>query len=132
MKSFRNEKWKLFEKENYNVDKEKIYISNYGRVKKEVSDDVFVLLHIGKINNFETFSYPVKNSKRRKNFYLHRAVGFAFLERKDDDKFIIHINHNLTDNYYKNFQIRGKSNVAEVKKRTMFYQKLFTQHIESL
>lgn len=104
MKSFRNEKWKLFEKENYNVDKEKIYISNYGRVKKEVSDDVFVLSHIGKINNFETFSYPVKNSKRRKNFYLHRAVGFAFLERKDDGKFIIHINHNLTDNYYKNLK----------------------------
>ena len=88
MKSFRNEKWKLFEKENYNVDKEKIYISNYGRVKKEVFDDVFVLSHIGKINNFETFTYPVKNSKRRKNFYLHRAVGLAFLERKDDDKFI--------------------------------------------
>lgn len=104
MKAYRNEQWKLFEKENYNVEKEKIYISNYGRVKKEISENEYQLLKIGHINNFETFSYPKKGSKKRANFYVHKAVGILFLNKKNDEKFVIHLNHNLTDNYYQNLK----------------------------
>lgn len=104
MKSYRNEQWMLFEKENYNVDKEKIYVSNYGRVKKEIEEGEYKLLKIGKINNFETFSYPKKESKKRSNAYVHKVVGLLFLERKENQKFVIHLNHDLNDNYYKNLK----------------------------
>ena len=104
MKSYRNEQWKLFEKENYNINKEKIYISNYGRVKKELDENKFQLLNIGQINNFETFSYPKIDSKRRNNAYVHRVVGLLFLNKEEDQKFVIHLNHNLKDNYYKNLK----------------------------
>ena len=102
MKSYRNEQWKLFEKEDYDYDKEKIYISNYGRVKKEISESEYKLLKIGSINNFETFSYPKKESKKRKNSYVHRVIGLLFLKKEVDKRFVIHLNHDLSDNYYKN------------------------------
>ena len=102
MKSYRNEQWKLFEKEDYDSDKEKIYISNYGRVKKEISESEYKLLKIGSINNFETFSYPKKESKKRKNSYVHRVIGLLFLKKEVDKRFVIHLNHDLSDNYYKN------------------------------
>ena len=104
MKSYRNEQWKLFEKENYNSDKEKIYISNYGRVKKEISEGEYKLLKVGLINNFETFTYPKIDSKKRSNAYIHRVVGILFLKKEEDKKFVIHLNHDLTDNYSKNLQ----------------------------
>jgi hypothetical protein len=102
MKSYRNEQWKLFEKEHYDSDKEKIYISNYGRVKKEISESEYKLLKLGSINNFETFSYPKKESKKRKNSYVHRELGLLFLKKEEDKRFVIHLNHDLSDNYYKN------------------------------
>ncbi|MEO9572251.1 MAG: HNH endonuclease [Polaribacter sp.] len=104
MKSYRNEQWKLFEKENYNVEKEKIYISNYGRVKKEISENEYKLVKIGQINNFETFTYPKKESKRRNSAYVHRVVATLFLKKDENQKFVIHINHDLKDNYYKNLK----------------------------
>jgi hypothetical protein len=104
MKAFNNEKWKLFEKENYDFNREKIYISNYGRVKKEHNDNQFELVTIGKINKFETFAYPRIGFKKKANFYVHRAVGFLFLDKKDDEKFVIHKNHDLTDNYLDNLK----------------------------
>ncbi|WP_298779304.1 HNH endonuclease [uncultured Polaribacter sp.] len=104
MKPFRNEKWLLFEKENYNVDKEKIYVSNYGRVKKEIDENDFKLLTIGTINNFKTFTYPIIGSKRRGNFYLHKAVGNLFLKKEENQKFVIHLNHDLSDNYFQNLK----------------------------
>jgi predicted DNA binding protein len=104
MKSYRNEQWKLFEKENYNVEKEKIYVSNYGRVKKEISEDEFKLVTIGKINKFDTFKYPRIGTKKPANFYVHRAIGFLFLEKREDQRFVIHKNHNLDDNTLKNLK----------------------------
>jgi hypothetical protein len=103
MKDFRNEKWKLFEKENYDSNRVKIYVSNYGRVKKEIQEDEFKLLKLSKINNFETFSYP-KITKKVSNFYVHKAVGLLFLPKKEDYKFVIHKNHDLTDNYFLNLK----------------------------
>jgi hypothetical protein len=102
MKSYRNEQWKLFEKEDYDFEKEKIYISNYGRVKKEISENEYKLIRIGTINNFETFSYPKKGTKKRRNSYVHRVIGLLFLKKEEDKKFVIHLNHDLSDNYYKN------------------------------
>ena len=102
MKAFRNEKWKLFEKEDYDVSREEIYISNYGRVKRATKDGDFELCNLGKINKFETFSYPKINKKAKYNFYVHRAVAFLFLEQKEGQRFVIHKNHDLTDNYHEN------------------------------
>jgi hypothetical protein len=104
MKSYRNEQWKLFEKENYNVEKVKIYVSNYGRVKKEIDEDEYKLVTIGKINNFETFAYPRIGTKKPGHFYVHRAIGFLFLPKREDQKFVIHLNHDLTDNNLENLK----------------------------
>jgi hypothetical protein len=104
MDGYRNEQWRLFNKDNYNKDKEKIYISNYGRVKKEIDTDTFKPLTIGTINKFSTFAYPRIGNPKPANFYVHRAVAFLFLERPEGARFVIHLNHDLKDNYYKNLK----------------------------
>ncbi|WP_299014649.1 HNH endonuclease [uncultured Polaribacter sp.] len=104
MKSYRSEQWKLFEKEDYNTVKEKIYISNYGRVKKELEDNKYKQVNLSKINNFEVFTYPKINSQKRGKAYIHKVVGLLFLEKQEHHKFVIHKNHDLEDNYVENLQ----------------------------
>ena len=104
MKSYRNESWKVFNLTDCNFEKEEIQVSNYGRVlKKKNGDEEFKLQKKGIINKFETFPYLNSNNKIR-NYYVHRAVAFLFLDKKEDKKFVIHKNHNLTDNFLENLQ----------------------------
>lgn len=104
MKSFRNESWKAFDIVDCNFEKEEILVSNYGRVlKKKKGDDDFKLIKKGIINKFETFSY-INSKNKTKSFYVHRAMAFLFLEKKEDAKFVIHKNHDLTDNFLQNLQ----------------------------
>jgi hypothetical protein len=104
MKSFRNESWKAFDLADCDFEKEEILLSNYGRVqKKKNGANEFKLYKKGIINKFETLSY-INSKNKVKNFYVHRAVAFLFLEKKDDAKFVIHKNHDLTDNYIQNLQ----------------------------
>ena len=104
MKSYRNESWKTFDLADCNFEKEEIQISNYGRVlKKKKGDKEFKMQKKGIINKFQTFSYLKSNNKTR-NYYVHRAIAFLFLDKKEDQKFVIHKNHDLTDNFHKNLQ----------------------------
>ena len=103
MKEYRNEVWKKFEIEKLNNEQE-ILVSNYGRVKKRKTDQPeFKLYKNGIINNFETFAYKNKNNKNR-NYYVHRAVAQLFLEKPEGGRFVIHLNHDLKDNFYQNLK----------------------------
>lgn len=104
MKSFRNESWKVFDLVDCDFEKEEILVSNYGRVqKKKKKDDEFKLYKKGIINKFETLSY-INSKNKVRSFYVHRAVAFLFLEKREDTKFVIHKNHDLTDNYVENLK----------------------------
>tara|TARA_R110001592_G_scaffold302168_1_gene574041 strand:- start:1712 stop:2260 length:549 start_codon:yes stop_codon:yes gene_type:complete len=104
MKSFRNESWKAFDIVDCDFEKEEILVSNYGRVqKKKKKDKEFKLYKKGIINKFETLSY-VDTKNKTKSFYVHRAVAYLFLEKREDTKFVIHKNHDLTDNYVQNLK----------------------------
>jgi hypothetical protein len=104
MKSFRNESWKVFDLVDCDFEKEEILVSNYGRVqKKKKKDEEFKLYKKGIINKFETLSY-INSKNKVRIFYVHRAVAFLFLEKREDTKFVIHKNHDLTDNYVQNLK----------------------------
>lgn len=104
MKLFRNESWKAFNLMNCNFEKEEILVSNYGRVQKRKNgQEEFKLFKNGFINKFETFSY-INDKNKVRNCYVHRAVAMLFLEKKEDSKFVIHKNHDLTDNFVNNLQ----------------------------
>ncbi|ARV07096.1 hypothetical protein BTO04_10530 [Polaribacter sp. SA4-10] len=106
MKSYRNESWKTFDLADCNFEKEETQISNYGRVlKKKKGDEEFKLKKNRIINKFETFLYLNSNNKIR-SYSVHRAVAFLFLflDKKEGQKFVIHKNHDLTDNFYENLK----------------------------
>ncbi|MFD0993817.1 HNH endonuclease [Tenacibaculum geojense] len=106
MKAYRNEKWKLFNLGNCDLEKEEIMVSSYGRVKKKKKgEEEFKFYDNGIINNFETLRYYKKGKKKNDNYYVHRAMAQLFLEKDADDKrFVIHLNHDLTDNRIENLK----------------------------
>lgn len=104
MKAFRNEEWKLLKDEKYDAEKEKILISNYGRVKREIAPDEFWEKKRTIVNSFETFSYPKKGKKSPSAFYVHKIVAGMFLEKPAGTKFVIHKDHDLTNNHVSNLQ----------------------------
>lgn len=105
MIAYRNESWKAFTLANCDFEREEVYISNYGRVKKKKKDQTdFSLATLTVVNSFETFGFFKKEKSKRTTFYVHRAVAFLFLNKEDDKRFVIHKNHNLTDNNEENLQ----------------------------
>ncbi len=104
MKAFRNEEWKLLTDEKYDAEKEKILISNYGRVKREIATNEFKEKKLTTLNGFKTFSHPKKGKKSPSSFYVHKAVAAVFLKKPEGAKFVIHKDHDLTNNHVSNLQ----------------------------
>ncbi len=93
------EEWKDFTLNDCDPKLMAYKISNYGRVKiKTKTQTRFRLLtKFVKTNGFDMFFYKKKGDKAA-SFYVHRAVAILFLKNKDDKKFVIHLDHNLTNN----------------------------------
>lgn len=108
---FRNESWKNILFEDFDSEREEMLVSNYGRIKKrKVNESEFELVKQTVVNNFCTFTYPSKTKiskygkKARRSLYVHKVVATAFLESKEDQKFVIHKNHDLVDNRVENLK----------------------------
>ncbi len=91
---FKGEKWKkiIFLPNDYSV-------SNYGRVKKERKGMPAIILY--SVDNGRKY-YAV--SIKHKKYYLHRLVGFAFVENPYGYNEIDHINGDRVDNRSKNIR----------------------------
>lgn len=108
---YRNEEWKSLNFEDFDEEREEMLISNYGRIKRrKLTEEEFVFVKQTLVNNFYTFSYPSKTKvnkygkKARKNLYVHKMVAKLFLDAKEDEKFVIHKDHDLTHNHVYNLQ----------------------------
>ncbi len=90
------ETWIKYREENWEEDYH-IGLSNYGRVKSYAIDPLGAIIDGGNINGYTTLNIKLQNGKRR-NFYLHKIIAKAFLEPKENEKAVIHINHDKKDN----------------------------------
>ncbi len=111
IKGYRNEEWKSLHIEDFDIEKEDLLISNYGRIKKrKKTEKKFALVKQKTVNNFFTFSYPSKTKlnkygkKTRKSLYTHRMVAELFGERENGDRFVIHKDHDLQNNHISNLE----------------------------
>lgn len=96
IKNFRQERWEPFHRETWQ-DRFRYEISNYGRVVSFVKNPKGELLKGGKSQGFLTFVACLKNGKKQA-CYIHRVVAELFLPKKENDKFVIHLNYNKTEN----------------------------------
>ncbi|MGB3776222.1 MAG: HNH endonuclease [Leeuwenhoekiella sp.] len=96
------ETWKDYREDEWD-DNLKIGLSNYGRVRSYAQDPDGTVIKGGNINGYCTVNIKMKSGKRR-NFYLHKLFAKAFLEPGLNQKSVLHLNHDKTDNRLTNLK----------------------------
>lgn len=106
------EKWKLIdmlEKDGvfYKYIYEKLYISNYGNVKKIINGkERYCKITFDPSKGYNVVSLMIydKNIKKQMTFLVHRLVATYFVDKIDGCDVVNHINANKKDNFYKNLE----------------------------
>lgn len=111
IQAYRNEEWRTFEHEDYDISRREIKISNYGRViRRKTAEEEFELLKPTMVNNFLTFRFPSKTKlnkygkKRDRGVYIHKIVAQLFMDKIEGKKFVIHLDHDLQNNNVTNLK----------------------------
>lgn len=78
-----------------------VAVSSKGRVMNFVQDKNGRILKGSSINGYKSVNIRLKGNKRQ-NFYLHKIIALAFLEKPEDAIFVIHKNHEKMDNHLNN------------------------------
>jgi len=99
-----NEEWKAFHLNDCDHSIEAFYVSNYGRViRKKPKQVEYRITAYVKAAKFKMFYFKKKGNKHA-SFYVHRAVAILFIDNPNDNKFVIHIDHNPTNNEAENLK----------------------------
>ncbi|MFD1095134.1 HNH endonuclease [Salegentibacter chungangensis] len=106
IKSYRQEQWKTLHKEEWE-DRFVYKISNYGRLISYLKNPEGELVGGGKPGSYHNFAVKLKNGKH-KTYYVHRMVAELFLNKKEDDKYVIHKNFKKDDNRVSNLAWTNK------------------------
>ncbi|WP_196886021.1 HNH endonuclease [Aureivirga sp. CE67] len=114
--NYYNEEWKLYHCDDW-LPNQKFLVSNHGRVKSLVAVSEGRLLKGGTSQGFLIINHIKKKDGKRTGRYFHRMVAELFLEKKEDDKYIIHKNYEKKDNRVSNLKWVNKEEwVAHQKK----------------
>jgi len=106
---FKNEIWKSYKEEHWSDDDEYM-ISNYGRVKKKkVYKSDWRLSPTSLVSEYISFGIKKKGKSKSSSAYVHRLVAILFLERKEDQKFVIHLDFDKVNNKVENLKWVNKS-----------------------
>ncbi len=106
---FRNEIWKAFRMEHWSDDDEYM-VSNYGRVKKKkVYEETWRLSPTSLVSGYESFGIKKKGKLKSSSTYVHRLVAILFLEKKEDQKYVIHLDFDKVNNVAENLKWVTKS-----------------------
>lgn len=99
-----NEEWKDLVLEEGLYTKKKNRISNKGRVISVEENGVTKLLKTTPANGYPMLNaYQTKNGKKSGR-YIHKLVAQHFLEKKDDEIYVIHKNYDKLDNRLENLK----------------------------
>lgn len=106
---FKNEIWKPYRLEHWS-DNDEYMISNYGRVKKKkVNEDNWRLSPTSLVSGYKSFGIKKKGKFKSSSVYVHRLVAILFLERKEGQKFVIHLDFDKVNNKVENLKWVNKS-----------------------
>ena len=98
IRDFKHEVWASYQNEKWSDDD--IYlISNYGRVKrKKAGDEEWQLSKTSLIGGYTSFWIRKKGKQTTSSCYVHRLVAELFLEREEDQKYVIHLDFDKENN----------------------------------
>ena len=94
-----HEEWKDFNLGEIDSEFIAFKISNYGRVKQKrrTQVDFHIMTKFAKAARFNMFFYR-KIGDKHASFYVHRAVAILFDENKNNNRFVIHLDHDPENN----------------------------------
>ena len=125
VRTYWNEEWKIIETKASTKEKN-YYISNYGKVKsvnKKTGIEKELKGSLGK-QGYRILNLKLKDDVRQ-GFYLHRLVGKYFIESPNESKeFLVHIDQNLQNNYFKNLKWLSRKELGERWKKLGIYKNL--------
>ncbi|WP_417886359.1 HNH endonuclease [Zunongwangia sp.] len=102
IRSYWNEEWKVVTFDENVSEKENYKISTLGRVIKCTAEGEF--LQDEKFSN----GYQMIRTKLKSGVwscrYVHKLIAEHFLERKDNQKYVIHLNYKKADNRLENLK----------------------------
>lgn len=99
-----NEDWKDLQLEEGLYTKKKNRISNQGRVISIDEDNNTQLLKLTPANGYPMLNAYQKKNGKKSGRYVHKLVAQHFLEKKEDEVFVIHLNYDKLDNRVENLK----------------------------
>lgn len=103
IRSYRNERWKEIVFDNKISEKEKFKISNYGRIINCKKEQEF-LVNEYFINGYQNLPLKQRVNGKNTSRYVHKLVAEGFLDRKEDELYVIHLNYDKKDNRVENLK----------------------------
>lgn len=100
IKNYRQEQWISYHKDIWQ-DRFRYLVSNYGRVISFVKNPEGELINGGKTAGYLSFVVNLLNGKK-KNYYFHRIVAEIFLDKGENDQYVIHKNYKKHENQVSN------------------------------
>lgn len=104
---FWNEEWKelIFEE---GALRKRYAISNYGRIASYTDEiEKGDLIKGGVLQGYTTL--PMRPNGKSKTFYVHKLVAELFIDKETDDQtYVIHLDYNKKNNFYKNLKWANK------------------------
>ena len=113
IKKINDEQWKQLQFKGWKILRKKYAISSYGRAAS-YSEDIHQdgkLLEGSLTSGYKTLNLHIDGSNG--TIYFHREVAKFFTKKNSPkDKFVIHLNHNKTDNNAKNLKWASQKDVS--------------------
>ena len=104
IRDYPNELWKRIIFDERFADDEEFIVSNYGRVIKKKGDSQD-LVKVSLLNGYQVILVKkIDKGSKRFSLYLHKLMGQTFLEKREDQKFVIHLNYDKLGNRLENLK----------------------------
>lgn len=110
LKNLRNEVWQPFSQTTWD-ENEHIFVSNYGRVKKEQPNGEFSLVKCYPAGGYLMFFYRKKTGKTS-SLYVHRVVAELFVDNPNKNELVIHKDYDKTNNRAENLSWVSRKEVT--------------------
>ncbi|RKE98978.1 HNH endonuclease [Ichthyenterobacterium magnum] len=98
--TLKGESWKTISKDDWRPN-ECYHVSSFGRVFSEKHKNRKLRFKLSNINGYEAFS-AIRINKTTNLVYIHKIVAELFLENPEQKQFVIHKDHNKTNNCIEN------------------------------
>ena len=111
IRDYKGEIWAPYSNELWS-EEDAYLVSNFGRIqRKKIFEDEWKLSKTSLIGGYDSFWIRKKGKKSSSSCYIHRVVALLFLEQKEEEKYVIHLDFDKLNNKASNLKWVNKSDM---------------------